>query len=247
MLSGTPLTRRLCEEISSISGGVCILGMSRGKDSLAAWVWLEQFFTRIIPFHSAMVPHLRIADESLAHYEKQFGTKIERALHGSFPWALYNLVYQPIWDDDEIEAMKLKTWTNSDIAQILREKYNVPQAWAAYGINMVDSLSRRVRIKAKGIEDGGAKHVAGKTFYPCFDWTREMILEAIRYRGLSLPRDYLVTNRTLAEIPSCKEIELLEEVCPEDFKRLEAAYPLMRAMLCRNEFRKMKLASKAKA
>ena len=73
---GTEASRRLCEEISSMTGGRCLLGFSRGKDSIAAWLYLRGFFSEVIPFHCSSIPHLSFVDESLDYYEDVFKTKI---------------------------------------------------------------------------------------------------------------------------------------------------------------------------
>ena len=76
-------SRELCERISKESDGVTFLGFSRGKDSIAAWIYLKRFFKRIIPFHCASVPHLKFVDDSLEYYEDFFATKVHRFLDGA--------------------------------------------------------------------------------------------------------------------------------------------------------------------
>src|SRR3990167_4062289 len=103
----TPESRRLCETISAETDGVCILGFSRGKDSVDAWLHLRRFFKRVIPFHCASVPHLRWVDDSLAYYENYFRTPIYRYMHERAVHAIGVLVWQPPGMEEEIDAMEL--------------------------------------------------------------------------------------------------------------------------------------------
>ena len=90
-----------------MSGGTCFLGFSRGKDSIAAWLQLRKFFTRIIPFHCASVPHLGFVDASLDYYERVFQTKILRYMDGACLEALGTLYWQPPDSEPDIDGMDL--------------------------------------------------------------------------------------------------------------------------------------------
>jgi hypothetical protein len=129
---GTPESHRLCEEVSSLSGGTCIFGFSRGKDSLAAWLYLRRFFKKIVPFHCCGVPHLSFVDQSLDYYDGWFGTRvdppdgwqdqkdpsednycwclpIERCMSGYVQEALHRLIYQPYESRDAIIRQQYAT------------------------------------------------------------------------------------------------------------------------------------------
>ncbi len=234
-LIGTETTRRLCEEISKLASGICLLGFSRGKDSIAAWIYLKQFFHTIIPFHCAAVPHLSFVDASLEYYEKVFNTKIIRCLSGEVSGGINKLIYQPLEDEEEIDAMELWEYDNHDIIEILKAEYNVPDVWCAFGINMTDSIDRRIYVKKNQ-----GRNDERKTFYPCFDWTKQQIIEAIDQAGIKLPRDYLLANRSFAGIPNYRHIARMDEVFPDDMEKIETLFPFIRAQLARNEFRKEK-------
>lgn len=232
MIEGTPNSRQLCEAISKVSGGACILGFSRGKDSLAAWLFARQFFDVIIPFHCAAVPHLSFVDESLDYYERFFGTPIARCFDGSVTEAITGLVYQPLEDEDAIDDLALTAWNNLYVADVLRRVESRLNAWCAFGISLNDSMERRIYVsQSKG------KNLDNMSFYPCWDWPKSMVLETVEAAGLKLPKDYLLSNRTVAGAPAYRWLKRLEEVFPADFERVEAAYPLVRAELARNHFR----------
>lgn len=228
----TPMSEKLCKEITEQSGGVCILGFSRGKDSLAAWLQLRKYFNRIIPFHCASIPGLSFAETSLRYYEEYFGTKIERMMSGGVSAAISNLVYQVPHDEPLIDSMEFMVYDNHIIAECLRHKYKAPKAWCAFGINLTDSIDRRIYVtKNQG------RNPARRTFYPCFDWTKKMILQAIDEAGLKLPGDYLLASRTLAGTPTYRHMQRMREVFPEDYERVKKCFPLVEACLARMEWR----------
>lgn len=232
---GTEASRRLCEEISSISGGICLLGFSRGKDSIAAWLYLQRFFKTIIPFHCASVPHLSFVDESLDYYEGVFKTKIIRCLSGEVTGAIMDLVYQPSEDEEEIDVMELWQYDNHDIIDLLQNKYG-PDLWCAFGINLTDSIDRRIYV-----QKNQGRNEARKTFYPCFDWTKTQIMQVIDDAGIKLPGDYRLANRSLAGIPNTRHLLRMGEIYPRDMELIELYFPFIRAQLARNEFRREKV------
>ncbi|GEM_PF-904158 len=232
LVPGQYTSEELCQEIAERSGGVCLLGFSRGKDSIVAWLKLRQFFKRVIPFHAASVLGLGFVERSLAYYERVFDTPIERCVSGELTESLFCLDYQPIEDADTIEKMNLWQYNNNDIADRVREKHGVPGAWVAYGINMTDSLDRRIYIKNRG--GINEEHLS---FYPCFDYKRERIMSELLASGIKLPEDYLLACRSFAGLPTVRHLERMERIFPEDFAIVEAHYPFIRAQMARAAFR----------
>ena len=167
---GTEASRRLCLDISSMTGGRCLLGFSRGKYSIAEWLYLREFFTEVIPFHCSSIPHLSFVDESLNYYESVFNTKIIRCLSGEITTALSDLIYQPLEDEDTIDAMELWEYNNHDIINLLQNQYG-RDLWCAFGINITDSIDRRIYV-----QKNQGRNEERKTFYPCFDWSKKQIL-----------------------------------------------------------------------
>ena len=228
--AGTEASRRLCLEISRASGGRCLLGFSRGKDSIAAWLYLREFFNEVIPFHCSSIPHLSFVDKSLNYYESVFNTKIIRCLSGEITTALSDLIYQPLEDEVEIDAMELWSYNNHDIIDLLRAQYGA-ELWCAFGINMTDSIDRRIYVKKNQ-----GRNEERKTFYPCFDWSKQQIMQSINEAGIKLPGDYKLANRSLAGLPNFRHLCRMEEVYPQDTEKIELWFPFIRAQLARNEF-----------
>jgi hypothetical protein len=230
---GTELSRRLCQRIAGISGGTCLLGFSGGKDSIAAWLQLRQYFTRIVPFHVASVPGLAFQERGLARCERFFGTPILRFVEGYLGEAIDRMVYQPFDARGAIDALRLVYYDNHAIVNHLRRTIVPRRTWVAWGINASDGIDRRIYVnRYEGRID--SQH----SFYPCYDWSKKQILAAIAEAGCGLPEDYLLNARTYAGLPEFRMIAKMPEVFPADFRRVEAAYPLVRAVLARNEFRR---------
>jgi hypothetical protein len=237
----TEKSKVLCEQISQISLGVCFLGFSRGKDSIASWIYLKKFFKRIIPFHVASVPHLKFVDESLEYYEDFFKTKIHRFMDGSVLKSLWNLQYQPPGSDEEIDRLNLIEFDKHFIVDHMRNKFDIPYAWVAFGINASDSIDRRIYVnKYEGRID------SNKSFYPCYDWKKSLIMDQILRSGVKLPKDYLLANRTLAEVPRYRHLMRMKNVLPDDFDRIKLMFPMIEAEISRNEFRQEKFSSNQK-
>lgn len=233
--AGTQASRQLCQAIAEQSGGTCLLAFSRGKDSLAAWWYLRQFFPRIIPFHGASVPHLAFVDDSLAYYEEVFATRIHRFLSGDVTGAIDALVYQSPDAEPDIDALELWDYDTNAIADHLRQTYHLSRAWCAYGINQTDSIDRRIYVaQYQGRID------AHQSFYPCFDWTRAMILGVLQHANIALPKDYLMYGRTVVGVPMAQHLAPMADVCPDDYARVLTLFPFAEADLARHAFRREK-------
>lgn len=219
----TDATDALCQEIAKKSNGTCFLMFSAGKDSLAAWLQLRRFFSRIIPFHCASIPGLRFKQKVLDYYEYEFQTKILRLMGEDLMMALSRYVYQESpWMCDMIDdELDVDDYSKLDILGYLRMKYNLPRAWCACGISMYDSIDRMIYCRKTG-----GKSEEHRTFYPCFDWQRKDVIGAIRESGLWLSSEYKYCKRSLGGVPCATYNKVLMEYYPEDWKKLLKWYPL---------------------
>lgn len=236
MIVGTAASRRACMEAARHSGDTIILAFSRGKDSVAAWLWLAEFFPRVVPFHLAAVPGLGFVERSLSHYETFFGRKIDRYVSSELVAGLSQLIYQPPHAEDWIDAIGFEPHTIDSVVADVRRRHGCPRAWVAYGISRSDSIVRRSARKY----DGGYS-LPRRTLYPCFDWPKAQVLAAVEAGGCGLPEDYLMSNRTLsAAVPAERHLPRMRELFPEDYERVKFFYPLIEARLARNEFRMLR-------
>lgn len=216
----------LCREIAKRSNGVCFLMMSCGKDSLCAWLQLRRYFTRIIPFHCGSIPGLEFRKRMLDYYEYEFQTKILRLMGEDLLMALVRYVYQESpWMCDMIDdELDVDDYSKLDILGYLRMRYNLPRAWCACGISMYDSIDRMIYCRKTG-----GRSDENRTFYPCFDWPKKEILNAIRESGLKVSAEYRYAKRSIGGVPSATYNAILKEHFPRDWERLLRWYPLAEA------------------
>ena len=224
----TPKSDALCREIAKKSHGTCFLMFSGGKDSLAAWIYLRGYFDRIIPFHCASIPHLVYKDKVLDYYETMFQTRILRMMGEDLTMALARYMYQETpWECDRIDEElgdSFEDYNKLLIVDYLRNAYHLPKAWCAVGISANDSIDRRIYCNKTG-----GKNVQNKTFYPCWDWTRSQILEAMREAGVRLSPEYKYAKRSMGGVPSATYNKVLMEHFPQDWETTKLWYPLAEA------------------
>lgn len=220
-----------CKNIASLSEGTCFLMFSRGKDSVAAWLYLRNFFKRIIPFYLYDIPDfLSFEEQSLAYYEDYFGIKIERFLDGNVVKDWQDLVFQsPLTEKIIDDFGYLKSYTVFDIVDFLRKKHNAPKGWCAASLSLCDNLCRRTIINTRG-----AVNYRRMIFYPCFDWTKKMILDIIKKHNLKLAPDYLFSPRSFS-FRRYSNLMWVFKNRPDDFKKIEQYFPMIKAAIVREE------------
>jgi hypothetical protein len=233
MIVGTPDSRKLCKQIAERTETV-VFGFSRGKDTLAAVPWLQEFFPRVILFHVDGCPGLSFVERSLKYYEDWFQQPIHRCYSGDLFTSIANLVYQPVEDEDAIDALHLMDQDigTDRVAELIRDQYADGSAWIAWGISCADSIIRRSQAKYRtGLNE------PKRVFYPCFDWRREHVMQSIAATGVQLPEDYKMACRSFATPLNMRHLARMREMYPEDFERVKFFYPFIEASLARNEFR----------
>lgn len=219
----TEATDSLCREIAKKSHGTIFCLLSRGKDSLCAYLQCLKFFNRIICVHCATVPGYRFADEYLDYLEAMLNTRILRMMGEDLKMALVRHIYQETpWECDVIdEVFPDVDYTKLDVLEYLRMKFNLPRAWCAVGIGKNDSIDRLIYCRKTG-----GKNVSNRTFYPCWDWPREELLNAITDAGLVLAPEYKYTKRSMGGIPSATYNKVMMEHFPQDWELTKKWYPL---------------------
>ena len=234
-IRGNPESDQLCREIARETGGVCLLSFSRGKDALAAWLNLSRFFSRIIPFTCAAIPHIPFADEYLAYLERIFGTHVIR-LQDSGLYSMVNaLRFQLPHDEEWINGATLPEYDPQDVASTIRAHLGLPRAWTAYGLNASDSIDRMITVR-----QCHGRYYGTRSFYPNFDWTHSQIMECLRRSNIRLSDEYHIASRSFAGSPMPHTVAAIARRDPDLFRRLELFYPLLKASLCRTEWRNEK-------
>ena len=229
----TPATDALCTEIAKKSHGTVFCMLSRGKDSLCAWLQLRRFFNRIIPFTCNTLPDYEYADEYLDYLEGAFGTRILRMMGEDLKMGLARHAYQDSpWACDEIDEAfgEVEDYTKLDVLEYLRMKFNLPRAWCAVGISQNDSIDRLIYCRKNG-----GLNKSNRTFYPCFDWPKEELLNALWYSGLMVAPEYKYTKRSMGGVPSATYNKVMMEHFPRDWERTKKWFPLAEVKNVREE------------
>lgn len=224
----------LNEYVSKMANGVCVLSFSAGKDSVASWLILRRYFTRIIPFYLDPLPGLSIHADILEYYEDYFKTHIIRLPHPNFYRMLrYNLYQAPerLHIRDKFEDM-FPEFSLDDVHNIIFEDMGLDKnVLVAIGVTQNDSMVRRVAMKTHG-----ALNMNRRTFYPIFDYTREQLKQELRDAEIKLGRAYKLFGRSFDGIGRLYSKPLKEHV-PEDYQCLLDWFPLAEADILRHQWR----------
>jgi len=150
--------------------------------------------------------------------------------------AVQGMLYQEPGDQEAAGKLFAHEWTTDDLIVYMRNRYKVPQAWCAYGIRAGETIGRQVNATRKhGMDE------EKRTFQPVFDWSMHLVLLNIKHAGVKLPGDYTFTDRSFHTPDTwILLLQALAEKYPEDMRRIEELFPLARAAIARNEFRRMK-------
>ena len=228
----TPATDELCKEIAKKSHGTCLCMLSRGKDSLCAYLQCCRYFNRVIPFHCALLPGYQHVTEYLDYLEAMLNTRILRMVGEDLRMGLVRYVYQRSpWEcadiDDTFEDV---SYSKLDILDYLRMKFNLPRAWCAVGISKNDSIDRLIYCRKNN-----GRNDKNRTFYPCWDWPRSELLRAIGDAGLCLAPEYKYSRRSLGGTPGATYNKILMEHFPQDWETTKMWYPLAEVKNVREE------------
>lgn len=222
----------LCAEIAAHnSGEVCLLSFSCGKDSIAAWLQLQRYFKRVVPFYCFLIPGLSFVEKSLAYYERKFGAPIIRFPHRWLYDALNDLTFQAPENCAIVERADLAHFGYEEAYRIIKEDAGLPQqTWVATGVRTVDNPLRHVAVKQNGAFNAGLR-----TFMPVYDWKGARVLDEIRNAGVALPIDYKIFGRSFDGI-DYRFLKPLRDHFPEDFAKVKALFPLVELEFWRRHF-----------
>jgi hypothetical protein len=220
----------LYEEARRLAGDRLILAFSRGKDSIATWLELRDYF-EIVPYYCYLVPGgLSYERESLAYYEDFFQTKIHRFLQPIFWHNLNGTLFQPPQRLGTIIGCGVPDYDYFDLVQGLGQWVGIERPFVAFGYRAEDSLRRRLLIEREG--PLGSENY--RYFWPLWDWTLERVATRLKAAGVKLPVDYHVFGWTLTAT-DYQYSHALRDHFPEDWEKLKFWYPLIEAEMFRHE------------
>lgn len=209
----------------------CLLAFSRGKDSIATWLALQDAgFTAIHAHHCYIVPDLEFVEESLGYFERVFGVKIRRVPHPSLHRWLNNEVFTTPDMRAAIDASRLPNFDYTDLYQAIREDYcGGAGLMTATGVRACDSPIRRIAFNRRG----GINRAKGE-FWPIADWNKARTMARIAKAGIKLPVDYDLWGRSFDGL-DYRFMKPMKDKLPRDYARVLEWFPLLEAEMWRYE------------
>ena len=229
-LDGIRTSADIREELAAADRPV-MLAFSCGKDSIAAWLALQDSGVKDIrPYCMEYVPGLQFVQDSLAYFEDYFQTRIARYPHPSIYRWLNNFVFQAPERCAIIEAAELPTPTYEQVVELIRGDFDVPaDTWVADGVRAADSIVRRVSIKRHGPMKPSSRKVS-----PIWDWRKHEVYDRIEAAGITLPPDYEWFGRSFDGMDR-RFLEPLSRHAPDDYQRILEWFPLADLELIRHD------------
>lgn len=198
-----------------------IIAFSCGKDSVAAWLALRDYFDKIFAFYLYLVPDLEFVDESLLYYERFFSTRIVKLPHPSLHRWLNAGVFQPPERNIVIEQASLPNHNYEDIRKCLIDDFSLPEKiMVADGVRAADSPIRHAAIKKYGPISYGLHK-----YHPIWNWKKSDLVDVFRKSGVKLPFDYLYFGRTFDGL-DLRFIIKIKKHFPRDYKKILEWFPL---------------------
>ena len=224
----------LCKKIADQSNGVCLIGFSRGKDSIASFLKLKRYFHTIQPYYLSMIPELMSFEiESLKYYEEIFETKIEIMLSPSFFRMINKYILQVPDRLPIIDAHDVKNYDYQKIQDIVKQKFNLPkETFTGIGVTQYDSFRRQSAIRKNG-----GLNLNKKEFFPIFDMKKSEIYAYIDENKILYPQDYNLYGKSFDGF-DYRFLKPLKENYPEDYEKIKFWFPLIDLEIMRYELHK---------
>lgn len=223
LLKQWPHDDELLELTRKKSGDKILLGFSRGKDSIAAWIKLRdsKLFKEIIPIHLYTVPHLRFVDDSIKYFEDVFQTRIYQLPHKSLFRMMAANVFQPpdrLWANaDFFERMEMDYVEQNNY---FKEDMGLPrQMLQANGVRAMDTPVRRMGIHRHGpFGEDNVKII--------WNYSTRDVMQSLERNHIKLPVDYEMFGRSFDGI-AIQYTYPIRERFPEDFKKILKWFPFL--------------------
>lgn len=200
----------------------CLLAFSCGKDSIAAWLAIQDHFPNIIPFYMYLIPGLEFVEQSLTYYEQVFGTHIIRVPHPSLYRMMNALVYQPPERIRVIEAAGLPDFDYDQVTDFIKREQglSLKTTYTAHGVRAADSPTRR-----SAVTQYGPINYKRRTFWPVWDMVKAELIDLIASSGIKLPIDYQLFGRSFDGL-DYRFLKPIQEAFPADYAKILEWFPL---------------------
>lgn len=208
-----------------------LLSFSLGKDSIGAWIEMRRYYDEIVPFYLYLVPGLEFVEESIAYYEKVFGTHIIQLPQPSLYGMMSNLVFSSPPIGDLYLNSDIPSFTYEDLRTLLAEAldWNPGSTWYATGVRANDSLNRWGAIKRFG-----AIYEKTHKFFPIYDWNKKRLYDEIKASGIKLPVDYRMFGRSFDGI-DYRFLVKIKKYYPRDYEKILTLFPFADMEIYRRE------------
>lgn len=205
-----------CQVIESLPPGPVRLAMSRGKDSLVAWLHLLSHGRAVEPVFFRLVPGLAFETADLARLSEHFGAHITELPHPSLLRMLRTGLFQPPKRHVLLAQSDIGTATFETFWRLLDDERG--SAPVCHGVRASDSPIRRTRVVQSGpVTKSGA--------WVVWDWRKSWWVEALRLDDLALPVDYQWFGRSFDGLDA-RFLGPLRQHAPADYATVLEWFPL---------------------
>ncbi|MDX8056688.1 hypothetical protein SK571_45600 [Lentzea sp. BCCO 10_0798] len=218
-IDGIASSEQIRTELAA-DGNPVLLGFSRGKDSLAAWLAMREAGITVVPYHLYLVPGLRFIEDSRKFYEDFFQTEILDLPHPTLYRWLNSLLFQPPERAAVIEAAQLPEATYEEMADMLREDLGLAGVWNADGVRAADSPNRRMAMVTHGPKREQLRKVS-----IVWDWRIADVRDALKRHNCPLPPEYEWFGRSFDGL-DFRFLDPIRQHAPEDYQRILDWFPL---------------------
>lgn len=198
---------------SKITNSV-IVAFSGGKESIVVADLCFRYFKNVKMFFMYICPDLSFQEKTLEWYEKKYQTEIIRIPHMDVcEFYHYGSFRPPDWTFPIVSI--------NDIYHYVRLQTDI--WWIAAGERIDDSIVRRAMMKKSGSIDTQRGRL-----YPISAWRKKDVMAYIKYHGLYLGQDSRKLGFSFCSLWG-KELSMLKENFPDDYRKIIKLYPFAEA------------------
>jgi phosphoadenosine phosphosulfate reductase len=187
---------------------------SGGKDSAVVLDLCHRYFKTVHAFFMYQVSDLSFQEATLRWAEKKYGIEIYRVPHFENSWFYRSGTFCHF--DGSVPVVTIR-----DIYSHVRNVFDCH--WIAAGERAKDSVVRGAMIKKSGSVD----HTRGR-FYPIAYWDKHEVLKYVEHHKLKVSPESRVLGASFGPFWP-QFMKRLREHYPDDWARVESAFPLIGA------------------
>lgn len=204
------------------------IGLSTGKDSLAAALVLKKLKIEFIPFFFYHCPDLNFVEKNLIHCEDILEVKIIRMPHPMLYDYLRHQDFQPPKMIYKLAAAGFIKSHFEDMINIYLDSIgDMRNYYDVVGTRASESFNRRMQFKKQGF-------VTGRKISLIADWKSSDVIEFLKDEKVPLTDDYKIWNRSFDGL-KYQFLFGVKENYPDDWQKIKDLFPLIEVELFRYE------------